>query len=94
MDQVQQYNPPPNFAKEADTRFNAYVEAFRTQECWELDALSPTVIADLIRTEIEHMIDWPQWDAVRAEEEHGRKLLRAAVGNWSKVENLLRGLRP
>jgi hypothetical protein len=94
MDQVRQYNPPPNFAKEADTRFNAYVETFRTQECWELDALSPTVIADLIRTEIENMIDWPQWDAARAEEEHGRNLLQSAVGNWSKVENLLRGLRP
>ncbi len=38
----------PNFAKEADTRFAAYAAEFG-QECWELDALSPTVIADLIR---------------------------------------------
>jgi hypothetical protein len=94
MGQVQQYNPPPNFAKEADTRFNGYVEAFGTQECWELDALSPTVIANLIRTEIDQLIDWPQWDAARAEEERGRKVLRTAAGNWSKVENLLLGLRP
>ena len=31
------------------------------EECWELDALSPTVINDLIRTEIEAMIDTSKW---------------------------------
>jgi hypothetical protein len=31
------------------------------------------------------LIDWPQWDAARAEEERGRKVLRTAAGNWSKV---------
>jgi hypothetical protein len=91
MDQVRHHNPPPNFAKEADTRFNGYVKQFGTRECWELDALSPTVIADLIRTEIEQLIDWQQWDAARAEEERGRKLLRAAAKNWTKVRKLLRG---
>jgi hypothetical protein len=91
MEQVEQYNPPPNFAKEADTRFNGYVQTFGTRECWELDALSPTVISDLIRTEIERLIGWPEWDAARTEEARGCELLRDAAKNWSKVENLLRG---
>jgi hypothetical protein len=60
LDQVRQHNPPPNFAKESDTRFEGYVTTFGTRECWELDALSPTVIADLIRDEIEALIDWPE----------------------------------
>jgi hypothetical protein len=66
-------------------------ETFGTTECWELDALSPTVIADLIRTEIEGLIeDREEWDAARTEEEHGRNLLQGAAENWSRVENLLR----
>jgi hypothetical protein len=40
MDQVRQHAPPPNFAKETDTLFGAYVERFGTEECWELDAPS------------------------------------------------------
>ena len=91
LDQVRQHNPPPNFAKEADTRFNGYVKTFGTRECWELDALSPTVIADLIRTEIEALIDWPEWDAAQAEESAGRKLLGAAAEKWAKVREFLRG---
>jgi hypothetical protein len=91
MEQIEQYNPPPNFAKEADTRFNGYIKRFGTRECWELDALNPTVISDLIRTEIERLIGWPEWDAARAEEVRGCELLRDAAKSWSKVENLLRG---
>jgi hypothetical protein len=49
------------------------------------------VIADLIRTEIEGLIDdRGEWDAARTEEEHGRNLLQGAAENWSRVENLLR----
>ena len=56
IDQVRAYNPPPNFAKEDDSRYAAYVAQYG-EECWELDALSPAVIADLIREQIEAMID-------------------------------------
>jgi hypothetical protein len=38
MDQVERYRPPPNFAKETDTRYPAYVKDFG-ERCWELDAL-------------------------------------------------------
>jgi hypothetical protein len=89
MNQVREYNPPPSFAKEADKRFAAYVREFGTRECWELDALSPTVIADLIRAEVEGLIDRPQWDAAKAKEKRGRRLLDAAAANWTKVEKLL-----
>jgi hypothetical protein len=84
MDQVVQYNPPPNFAKETDTRSQGYRETFGTDECWELDALSPTVIAALIRNEIEGMIDYAEWDEAVAKEERGRKQLEAVAANWTK----------
>jgi hypothetical protein len=92
LDQVRQYNPPPNFAKESDARFAAYVEQFDTQQCWELDALSPTVIADLIRTEVTGLIDQGAWDEAVADEERNRDLLDYAAENWAKVEKFLRAL--
>ena len=55
-------------------RSAAYVEQYG-EECWELDALSPTVIADLIRTEIEAMIDVAKWRKREAAERRNRALL-------------------
>jgi hypothetical protein len=83
MNQVRQYNPPPSFVKDGDTRTSGYRERFGTDECWELDALSPTLIADLIRTEIEQLIDWPKWRSAQASEERTRALLDTAAANWT-----------
>ena len=88
-DQVRQHNPPPSFVKDGDTRTSGNRERFGTDECWELDALSPTLIADLIRTEIEQLIDWSKWRSAQASEERRRGLLNAAAANWTKVEKML-----
>ena len=82
FDQVEQYGPPPNPAKETDSRFNGYVSKYGN-ECWELDALDPTVIADLIRREIEEMIDREPWNAALASEERNRSILAKASENWA-----------
>ena len=89
MDQVRRYRPPPNFAKETDTRTAGYVKQFRTDKCWELDALSPTVIAALIRAEIDPMIDSAKWSAAKACEARGRRQLQAVATHWAKVQKLL-----
>jgi hypothetical protein len=91
MPQVRQYAPPPNFAKESDSRFAAYVEQFDTTDCWELDALSPAVIADLIREHVEARIDQDSWREAQASEAANRDLLDRAAANWTKVEKLLKG---
>jgi hypothetical protein len=85
IDQVRRYNPPPNFAKETDSRYAAYAEQFG-EECWELDALSPTVIADLIREQLEAMIDFSKWRKREAAEQRNRKLLDRVSQNWAKVK--------
>lgn len=91
--QVRQYRPPPNFAKEDDTRTAGYQERFATNDCWELDALSPTVISNLIRHEIEALINAKAWRKAEAAEQHSRTLLKAVATNWTKVQKLLRGRR-
>jgi hypothetical protein len=89
MDQVERYAPPPNPAKETDTRYTRYVEEFG-HECWELDALDPAVIADLIRAEVEALIDHDAWNSAMAEEEQHRASLANASANWAEVEKFLR----
>ncbi len=51
MAQVNQYNPPPFMAKVTDSRSPDYVAKFG-YDSWELDALDPVVISDLIRDKI------------------------------------------
>lgn len=60
MDQVDKYNPPPNPAKDTDARFAGYVKKFG-KECWELDALEPTVIRQITEKNIKKLIDDDQW---------------------------------
>ena len=61
MDQVEEYNPPPNYAKESDSRYHAYCDEFNTTDCWELDALEPSVINDLIREQIDEYREDELW---------------------------------
>ena len=51
MNQIEQYNPPPNPAKLTDSRATAYIAEFG-DDSWELDALEPAVLVDLIRSTI------------------------------------------
>jgi hypothetical protein len=88
FDQVEAYRPPPNFAKETDSRYGGYVRQFGT-DCWELDALDPDVIAGLIRAEIEVLIDPMAWKAAKAEEEHNRMMLAKVSEAWPVVEKLV-----
>lgn len=83
-DQIQQYNPPPNPAKLTDARAAGYVAEFGT-ESWELDALEPRVISDLIEREILAIRLTDQWNAIEAQENEERKSLQWASDNWQAV---------
>lgn len=76
-DQVEEYNPPPNPAKATDSRFDKYLEKFG-DECWELDALDPQVISDLVRFAIEDILDPEQWKYMIGEEDKDKARLRKA----------------
>jgi hypothetical protein len=90
MDQVEEYEPPPNPAKESDPRYAAYVSEYGTTNSWELDALSPTVIADLIRDEIISMIDAAAWNKAKAREDRNRRLLTTAAKSWDVIKKTLK----
>ena len=84
MDQIEQYTPPPNPAKITDSRAEKYIEEFGT-ESWELDALEPTVIAQLIRDAVLEVRDEGQWDDAVAEEEKQKEQLTKVSAKWATI---------
>lgn len=66
-DQIDQYKPPPNPAKKTDTRYRAYEEEHGS-ESWELDALKPTTLQQIIRDRLNQLVDWDAMKAVISEE--------------------------
>ena len=93
MDQINQYNPPPNPAKMSDSRAHSYVELYG-YESWELDALPPDVLAGLVRQHVEGLIDGDAWDAAVEREQEGQRLLRQASLRWTEIVEGLNGDEP
>jgi hypothetical protein len=78
MKQVKQYKPPPNPAKTTDSRFTAYAAEHGNQS-WEVDALPPNVLQQIIRDAFVSVVDKGAMDEVVAQEETAKKVLRAAL---------------
>ena len=81
--QVRDYDPPPNPAKMTDTRASDYVRQFG-HESWELDALEPAVIAELVCDAVTGLRDDALWRQRVDEEESDRVRLRAYAKRWSR----------
>jgi hypothetical protein len=88
MDQVNEYTPPPNPAKLTDTRATAYISRFG-DESWELDALEPQVLSDLVRHAVEDVMDEDAWQEQTEKEEEGKRLLGEVASNWDKITRKL-----
>lgn len=83
MDQIEEYNPPPNPAKLTDSRAKEYVEEYGNKS-WELDALEPSVLNDLARDEIEGLIDGDAWVGSEEHEDEGKAQLRTIADQLEK----------
>lgn len=81
MDQVNKYSPPPNPAKMTDSRVGKYISKYGN-ESWELDALEPRVLRDLInKTVLKYRDDSIYGDILKLEEKH-KKILKKIEKNW------------
>ncbi len=63
MSQIRELRPPENPAKSTDSRFAEYKKKFG-ESSWELDALSPAYLANLLSKEIKRNIVQAGWDMV------------------------------
>jgi len=84
-DQVKQWNPPENPAKETDSRYQAYAEEFG-ELSWELDAVEPRTLAALVRDAITDLIDTEEWERVKAKEEAMRNELTGFADEYGNKE--------
>ena len=61
-DQVDHWELPENPAKMSDSRADAYV-AEHGESSWELDAIPPSGLVELLEESITRLVDMKQWDA-------------------------------
>lgn len=78
MQQIRQYNPPPNPAKITDPRAKKYIQLYGNSS-WEVDALPPEVLNTLIDQEILNYVDQEALDEVLGQEEALKTKLRIAA---------------
>ena len=81
--QVEEWSPPENPAKETDSRYQAYADEFG-ESSWELDAVEPRTLADLVRDSVTELIDQEMWDLVVEREDAMRAELVKFADEYGK----------
>jgi len=76
MDQVDQFNPPPNPAKQTDSRYTKYVEQYGP-ECWEMDALDPRTLSSIITDAVDVLTDEKRRKRLLRQQDKGREQLQS-----------------
>ena len=80
-DQVELWQPPENPAKETDSRFEAYADKFGYSS-WELDAVEPRTLADLVTNAVLELIDEFRWQEVEQYEDEMRAKLQRFADDY------------
>lgn len=91
--QIEEYNPPANPAKETDIRYKGYKDMYG-EDSWELDALNPRVLDRLVQEAIDKHTDQGLMDIEAKREAGEKKLLSKAIefvaspSNWISSRQL------
>ena len=83
MAQIEEYRCPPNPAKVTDSRAAAYIEKFGDSS-WELDALPPDVLEDMLADAVKSYIDKGKMDAIITRENQIKAALKKVAGTLPK----------
>ena len=81
MEQIEKYQPPPNPAKTTDSRYDKYIDEYG-DESWELDALDPRVITELIEKHVKEHTNKKRRYALIAKQESDREKLQEISDKW------------
>ncbi|PPF41719.1 hypothetical protein C5B85_18715 [Pseudoclavibacter sp. AY1F1] len=88
LDQIVQYEPPPNPAKLTDSRAKGYIRSFGASS-WELDALNPDTLHKLIADAVDEHIDAHSYGSRAWQQKAHREQLAKVAANWDAVTDLL-----
>ena len=83
IDQVHEFDPPPNPAKMTDVRAKAYVEKFG-EFSWEVDALPPPVLDRITRKALNSYIDKKLMDTVISRENTIKAKIRSLAATFKE----------
>jgi len=84
MEQIEEFAPPPNPAKLTDSRCGSYIQRFG-DESWELDALEPKVIHDLITNNVTEFWDIDEVKRVRDLVASEKEVMESVANDWDKI---------
>jgi hypothetical protein len=73
--QIRTYNPPPNPAKVSDPRAKEYIAEYGATS-WEVDALKPEVLNNLLNSNIAMLIDVDKYKAILEQEQRDVTLMK------------------
>lgn len=75
MEQIKEFSPPPNPAKITDPRAKWYLAEYGNVS-WEVDALNPKTLHQLVKDNVEELIDMDLFNDLLIKEEQGKDQLR------------------
>lgn len=82
-EQIEQWQPPENPAKQADSRFVRYVELYGDAS-WELDAIDPSTLGSLVREAVSKLRDDELYEAAVQREGTMRSELKRFAATYHK----------
>jgi len=82
MDQIKEYNPPPNPAKVTDPRAKPYIRDFGGVS-WEVDALSPEQMISIVEQGVTDTINMDTYEAMLELEAIERKAIEMMAGSYA-----------
>jgi hypothetical protein len=85
MEQIEDFNPPPNPAKLTDPRAKWYVEQFGDIS-WEVDAIEPTAMEKIVEDAILEIIDEQQYQGVLSREKRERNFILNVAKKYDNEE--------
>ena len=77
----------PAETKKADKRYKWFTNNFG-HKCWELDAMDPRLLRDLVENEITALIDRDLWAQEEAKQEREKQSLERNLQWWAAYESL------
>lgn len=84
-EQIERFNLRPNPVKKSDTKAENYISQFGS-DCWELDAMPPLELQNLVVESIKKYINSDAWNEKFGEEKEGQNWL---IGKTKEIgENL------
>lgn len=84
MEQIKILNPPENPAKTTDTRAAAYILEFG-ESSWELDAVEPRALSEMISKAVEEIRDEDLWEDALIRETEMKNELQEFVRKYNSL---------